>query len=304
MLASFLTSNGLAYFNSFEMRVPESKQICERLLRAWSIVASKYEILRTGFANVDDMQHPFAMLTYRPGVFDVRFEIKEASSQGDDHLGARTKEISEVVLRSLHHPPWRIELTTRGEKSCALRVYIHHALFDAHSIMLILRDVRKCYYGEKLSTTTPIDSLLKSIISECDDDLENKKIFWQSWIRESAVGKFPNTSPLRVRSPRTYTLERCCGIPLSEIQAKCRNIGVTIQAAGQASWARVLSSYIGEISIIFGTGASYGGSWKRLLNIYQFFLGELVSRVVMLLSFLQLSRCQCAPSLIVATLIY
>lgn len=267
MLASFLTSNGLAYFNSFEMRVPESKQVRERLLQAWSIVTSRYEILRTGFTNIDHVQHPFAMLTYKPGVFDIKFEIKEPSSKAENSLGARTKGISELVLRSLHHPPWRIELTTHGENTCALRVYMHHALYDAHSIMLILRDVRKCYYGEKLSTATSIGSLLRSIISEYDDDLESKKTFWQNSVGESAVGAFPNTSPVRVRSPRTYTLERCCGTPLSEIQAKCRNIGVTIQAAGQASWARVLSSYIGETSIIFGTGAVHSRSWKCLLNI-------------------------------------
>lgn len=227
----------------------------ERFLQAWSIVASRYEILRTGFTNIDDTQHPFAMLIYKPGVFDIKFEAKEISSSAENSLVARTQEISNAVFRSLHHPPWRVELSTRGENSCALRVYIHHALYDAHSIMLILRDVRKCYYGEKLSATTSIDSLLKSIISEHDNDLENKKNFWKSSIGESAVGRFPSTSPLRVRSPRTYTLERCCITPLSEIQAKCRNIGVTIQAAGQASWARVLASYVGEISIIFGTGA-------------------------------------------------
>lgn len=203
---------------------------------------------------MDDTQHPFAMLIYKPGVFDIDFEIKGLPSQEDNSLVARTKEISEAVLRSLHHPPWRIELSRHAGNSCALRVYVHHALYDAHSIMLILRDVRKCYYGEKLSATTPIDSLLKSIISEYDNDLENKKIFWKNSIGESAVGAFPSSSPVRVRSPTTCTLERDCRTPLSEVQAKCRKIGVTVQAAGQASWARILASYIGEISVIFGTG--------------------------------------------------
>lgn len=267
MLASFLTSNGSTYFNSFEMQIPKTNQIRERLLHAWSVVASRYEMLRTGFTNIDDTQHPFAMLTYKPGVFDIEIEIKGPLSQEGDSLGAQTQGISKVVLRSLHRPPWRVQLTTHGEKSFGLRVYIHHALYDAHSIMLILRDVRKCYYGEKLSATTAIDFLLKSIISEYDNDIENKKIFWQNSVGESAVGVFPNTSPVRVRSPRTYTLERYCRTPLSEIQAKCRNVGVTIQAAGQAAWARVLSSYVGEISIIFGTGEICFRSWTRWPNV-------------------------------------
>lgn len=249
-----MTSNGSTYFNSLEMRVPEGKQTHERLLRAWSIVVSRYEILRTGFINVDDTQYPFAMLIYKPDVFEIKLDKDELFSQQGSSLATRTKELSKAIFRSLHHPPWRVELSTNGENSCALRVFIHHALYDAHSIMLILRDVRKCYYGEKLPPTNTIDSLLKSIISEYDNDLENKKKFWKSSIRESAVGKFPDTSPVRVRSPRTYAIERCCKTPLSEIQAKCRNVGVTIQAAGQASWARVLASYVGETSIIFGTG--------------------------------------------------
>lgn len=258
MLASFLTSNGSAYFNSFEMRVPENRQISEKLQQAWSIVASKHEILRTGFTNVDDTQYPFAMLTYRPGVFGIKFEIEEVSHKAKNHLRERTKVISEAVLRSLHHPPWRIELMTGRRNFRILRVFIHHALFDAHSMMLIMRDVRKCYYGEKLSTTTSIDSLLSSIISDSDNELGNKESFWQNLIGKSAVGTFPNSSPVKVQSSTTYALERCCETHLSETQARCRNIGVTIQAAGQASWARVLSSYIGEASIIFGTGALYG----------------------------------------------
>lgn len=267
MLASFLTSNGSAYFNSFEMRVPENRQIGEKLQQAWSIVASKYEILRTGFTNVDDTQYPFAMLTYRPGFFGIKFEMKEVPNEGKNNLRERTKVISEAVLRSLHHPPWRIELMTARGNSRVLRVFIHHALFDAHSMMLILRDVIKCYYGENLSTTTSINYLLSSIISESDDDPGNKEIFWQNSIGKSAVGTFPNTSPVKVRSSTTYALERCCETHLSEIQARCRIIGVTIQAAGQASWARVLSSYIGETSVIFGTGALCGLSWNRVLNL-------------------------------------
>ena len=238
------------------MRVPESGQTHERLLQAWCIVVSRYEMLRTGFINTNDMQHPFAMLIYKPGVFEIKFDNDELSSQEESSLVAHTEGFGKAVFRSLHHPPWRVELGTKGENSCVLRIYIHHALYDAHSIMLILRDVRKCYYGEKLPPINTIDSLLKSIISEYDNDLENKKSFWKSSVRESAVGIFPDTSPIRVRSPRTYAIERCCKTPLSEIQAKCRNIGVTIQAAGQASWARVLASYVGEISIMFGTGTT------------------------------------------------
>ncbi len=264
MLASFLTSNGTAYFNSFEIRVPESGQICGRLRRAWTSVASKYEILRTGFANVDDTQHPFAMLTYRKGVIDVGFGVKEESPGGRNHLHEATKEMSETVLRSLHHPSWRIELLTRRDDTCAMRVFIHHALFDAHSIMLILRDVINSYHGEELSTATSINSLLKSIISESIGDREKKETFWTNSMGKPAVGTFPNTAPVEVRSSKIYSSERCCEMPLSEVKDRCRNIGVTIQAAGQASWARVLSSYIGEDSVIFGTGI-LDGNYERCL---------------------------------------
>jgi ferricrocin synthase len=267
MLASFLTSKGAAYFNSLEMRVPERKQICDRLRRAWSNVAAKHEILRTGFTNVDDAEYPFAMLTYQPGVFDVELEIKEESIDGTDHLRGRTKLISEAVLQSLHHPPWRVELIIRKENIFALQVFMHHSLFDAHSMKLILRDVKKHYQGEELSPTTSLGLLLSSIILESSNDQEIKEIFWRDSICKSAVGKFPNMTTLKVRSTKTYALEKCCGMPLSEIQARCRNIGVTFQAAGQACWARVLSSYIGEASVIFGTGALDGCHRMHFLTL-------------------------------------
>lgn len=270
MLASFLTSQGSAYFNSFEMRVLESEQICERILRAWSIVTARYEILRTGFTSVDDPQHPFAMLTYQPDVFKVRFETQVASSDDKICLRERTESISKAVLRSLHQPPWRIEVIIKKRHFCSLRVFIHHALFDAHSIMLILRDVEKCYLEENLSSSPSINSLLTSIILENHCNMGLKKSFWQGSLEKSAIGAFPNTSPVKVRLPRTYSSEIYCATPLSEIQARCRNIGVTIQAAGQASWARVLSSYIGETSVIFGTGVLHCHFGERLLNFTSF----------------------------------
>lgn len=267
MLASFLASKGAAYFNSLEVRVPESEQMCDRLRRAWSNVASKYEILRTGFTNVDDAEYPFAMLTYQPGVFDVELEIRVETIDETNRLRERTNLISVAVLHSLHHPPWRVKLIIRKENNFALQIFMHHALFDAHSMKLILHDVKKYYQGEELSKTTSIDFLLNSIILESANDQEIKEIFWRDSISKSAVGKFPNMTTLKLRSSKTYTLEKSCGMPLSEIQARCRNIGVTLQAAGQACWARVLSSYIGETSVIFGTGALDDSHWMRFLTL-------------------------------------
>lgn len=254
MLASFLHSQGSLYFNSIAIQLP-GKENLERLQIAWSNVVNKYEMLRTGFTNVDNSKHPFAMMTYKKGVSDSTLSVlQDESLDSAETLAERTRAISRIILNTLQSPPWRIEIIRQKTKDLLVRLYIHHALFDAVSLRIILEDFESSYRGIALDPAVPISLLLESILVESDADMENKKIFWKSYMNDMPITKFPNTTVLQIQSKRAISVQKFCEVSLHEVKEKCQSIGVTIQLACQAAWARVLSSYTGELSVRFGLG--------------------------------------------------
>lgn len=243
------------YFNSIEMQVPKGANSDDKLREAWGTVAAKYEMLRTGFSNVNNPQHPFAMLTYHKDIFDPDFaNIEESSLKIVNGLSEQVSHIGRAVLKSLFLPPWRYLVIKRPNRSWTIRLFIHHALFDASSLQLILRDLAKSYRGEVLSQAPPMEPLLNSILIESASNADSKRAFWQDTMKDFSTNKFPNTTALHVKSTETFSLEKTCAIPLRQIQEKCRDMGVTVQSAGQASWARILSIYTGESTVVFGSG--------------------------------------------------
>ena len=255
MLATYLHSQGSVYFNSIEIQLPENASL-EKLQSAWSNVVAKYEMLRTGFTNVDNSKHPFAMITYYKGVMDSSLNVVQGeSSHSGGNLRERTRAISITVLKALHIPPWRIEAIRTRHKNLTIRLFLHHALFDAVSLRLILKDFEKNNHGMMVTPEVPIDSLLGQIHFQTSSDVENKEMFWKSYMRDVPATKFPVTTVLQIQSEKTNTLQKTCRISFHDLKEICQNIGVTVQSACQASWARVLSSYTGETSVRFGLGA-------------------------------------------------
>lgn len=260
------------YFNSIEMQVPGDPNDDGKLRKAWATVTAKFEILRTGFSNVNDPQHPFAMLTYHKDVLDPAFAmIEESSLESLDTLREKASYVGRAVLKSLFLPPWRFLVLRRPNDSWTIRLFILHALFDATSLQFILGDLAKTYRGEILSQAPPIEPLLNSILIESVSNADSKRLFWQDTMKDFSPTKFPNTTTFHVKSTETFSLEKNCAMSFLQIQEKCKELGVTVQSAGQASWARVLSIYTGESAVIFGSGKLIRFRCTFITNLVSFF---------------------------------
>jgi non-ribosomal peptide synthetase component F len=98
-----------------------------------------------------------------------------------------------------------------------------------------------------------VNAILGSSISVTDEaEDEQRAQYWKSVLDHAGINSFPNLSPLRVFEGRTDVEERICSRNLRELEQICQNKGVTLQAAGQAAWAQVLSAYLGEENVTFG----------------------------------------------------
>ncbi|KAJ5707230.1 hypothetical protein N7488_007031 [Penicillium malachiteum] len=244
MLALFTHSHGKTYFNHMSINSPTPLNT-KLLKEAWTQVMNQHDMLRTGFVQLHDQKYPFAMITYQKGTELPWHEVSSSSSGIVDNQEQR-------VLNNLHRPPWQIT-TESSETVSKVHFSALHALYDAKSLESILSEVMKAYAGNPLSEPTPIDATLGPLLVESQKQSSSAQEFWQGLATEMHASKFPDLHPIRTGTQMLLTSLTRSSKPLKALEARCRDIGVTLQAAGQTAWARLLAAYTGEPSVTFGT---------------------------------------------------
>ncbi|KZF19680.1 nonribosomal peptide synthetase 2 [Xylona heveae TC161] len=251
MIAQFIHSQGHMYFNHLVLEFDSSIDT-NRVLEAWQAAAVKFEILRTGFVKTSDRQYPFAMVTYKAAALPVLCGDLGTSSSPLATLRRQRQDIGRRVLDNLHLPPWHLTTVRTQEGKLTLQLSAHHALYDAHSLNIILNDIQSYYHTGNMRSTPSLNPVLGAILAANEDDTE-QEIFWRGMSNRVAVSKFPNLTPLRVSANSSPVLTKVCSELRTKLEYKCRTLGITLQAAGQAAWARVLSAYTGEFVVTFGS---------------------------------------------------
>jgi amino acid adenylation domain-containing protein len=248
MLSEYTHSDGHQYFNHTFYAV-EADVTPEKLRVAWSKVLEQFEILRTGFVGTDDHEHPFVMLTYAE--FDANdLQIQSSSQEGLVYESCERTAL-ESVKDNLYLPPWRWSLVDIEGAKC-LQFSAHHAVFDAESLRLIMGDLQSALSNGCVSARLPIDGALSHILLSSQADLETQRIFWSQKLNGAPVTRFPNMTPVRTTDTESVNIELVLGLHRDKLEARCQELGVSMQSVGQAAWARLLSAYTGESQVTFG----------------------------------------------------
>ncbi|KAI9831569.1 MAG: hypothetical protein M1819_004800 [Sarea resinae] len=250
MIAQFLHSNGKQYFNHVVMRISPSTDM-RKLHQAWKEATKKHEMLRTGFALINDEQYPFAMLTYLKDRVETPWTESVEHADISPIIQEERNRAANYVQRNLHLPSWRLTAIRTGSTS-HLQFSAHHALYDAHSLQLILDDVVGFYSGDKILPAIQPNYLISTILSAQDRE-DDERAFWDAQNDHIFVNRFPNLTPLRVDTKANHVASMVCSATRSDLEDRCKTAGITMQAAGQAAWARLLAAYTGEHSVTFGS---------------------------------------------------
>ncbi|KAF7947441.1 hypothetical protein EAE96_008529 [Botrytis aclada] len=236
MLAQSLHSGGHEYVNSVSLEILPNHSL-EEIKDSWTKVCKAHEMLRTAFAQTEDPSHPFAMVTFKENSFVLPW------------FESRTQAPSKDNDRLLN--PWDMTVNEKGDKTL-LVFTAHHALYDAQSMQMIFSDFTKLYNRQDVVSRPSINTLLGSVLQASEGAQDEKKTFWQLPENQIVVNKFPDLTPLRVTTPSNAVREMKSSASLKELENRCRELGVTMQAAGQATWARLLMAYTGENATTFG----------------------------------------------------
>lgn len=244
----FTHSDGDMYFNHVVYKIPLHVEP-DSLSEAWAIVSEKHEMLRTGFVQVQDERCPFGMITYRKGTFELPWSESSSIVGKPDFLSQERNKLSRRALANMHHPPWHLTLQNCGSYR-ALQFSALHAIFDAQALELIVSDVVQAYNGKELRDPVPVSTVIDPILSSGLLEAESEK-FWENLGNEFQVTKFPDLSPVHVQS-NFDVLTKSFSAPISSIEEGCRSSGITLTAAGQLSWARILAAYTGATDVTYG----------------------------------------------------
>jgi ferricrocin synthase len=254
LLAQFLQSKD-DYINAMGYELDGYFDISS-VMKAWQVLATIHPTLRMGFVPIEDSNFSFAAVTYRTHAKRPWIEFEEIKSD----LETLRIESAMKFLTKLSDPPWRV-LVSRAPRGIYMQLVMFHGLYDAHSLQIILSDLRTVLQNTSIPPPRRTDDLLEKILLSSipqrkqgnHTSFDAASSFWKSHLAEASSGRLPCLNPLRSTTGRTAHLSKPCSIPLKELTAGCKNLGITLQAAGQGVWARLLSAYVGDLSIVFGT---------------------------------------------------
>lgn len=252
LIAQFIQS-GSTYVNFISYSL-DGKFDLENLRSALITVANHHSALRCGFAAVDHAKHSYAMIIYKSVASDIVKTINgDIKSSGIDITQWRGDSTMEFH-KKLYFPPWRA-LLIHSSTGIEMHLALFHAIYDAQSLQVLLHDLSSVYRGEALPQAIAVDPVIGNILSSGNS--KGEEDFWRSQLGEGIVGeqltnKFPDLTVTRTHFTLKEVYERPCSAPMKELESFCKAGGITLQAAGQAAWTRLLSSYLSESVVTYG----------------------------------------------------
>jgi amino acid adenylation domain-containing protein len=253
MLSQFLQSHGKLYFNHILFKLqPDVDE--EKLKSAWNSVFEATEILRSGFVEIDDDLHSFATVTYTSKHIGLPWQNFVGVEDVPSFVEAQKAEAAATALKGLHRPPWQLVFFRTVTRECYILFSGHHALYDANCLSIIFQDVADNYHGAAVPQRPQFAAVLEDIVAHTVDAsvVDADREFWSRQLEGSSICRMPNLTPVRITAQTSHVKELRSAWNLSAIEAACKAQGVSLHAAGQAAWVRVLSAYTGEPGLTVG----------------------------------------------------
>ncbi|EQL00466.1 Amino acid adenylation [Ophiocordyceps sinensis CO18] len=250
MLAAFIQSQGRNYLNMLTYRIDDDAHV-DKVLRAWKVLYYRHPMLRTGFIPVNHNESPFAMVRHKSDSIQAPIEYIDGEVSRTFELQKWQDESRCLFLQCPHLPHWKVVVVDYGHQ-VLMSLAIHHALYDASSLGAIFGGLSRFIHDGDEPTFPSVQPALAEILARSRDEKSEAQRFWEMQADKVVVNKFPSLTPLREEDAGLATHETVSSISfkmLSEAAGKC---GTSIQAAVQCAWARVLASYLGESSVVFG----------------------------------------------------
>lgn len=250
MITMFLQSNQSNYYlNTMTFSMDPSVSI-QQLTETWTVLQQHHPMLRTGFVPISHRASTFAMVRRK----SVTSTLPVTDIDSHNHvvnLQERKSSLSRGFKEQMYMSPWHVDLESspRGVK---MSLHIHHALYDAQSLKCLLHGLSTQLTGMEIPRFGTVEDGLSEILHRAQDEAGSAAQFWEGFKSSTVVNSFPALTPLREEGASVRTCEMHSNMSFKDLEQAAAKASVSIQAIAQATWTRILSSYLGEESVVFG----------------------------------------------------
>jgi non-ribosomal peptide synthase protein (TIGR01720 family) len=220
-----------------------------KLQAAWRSVVAHHSILSTVFVDLPGEGRFIQVLLRR---FTPRIYVEVTNSQ-----------LPVEVLRGKSRPSYAAGEPNHAFTICqdmdgqtACRLDVNHALIDAASVSILIKDLTRAYRGENLSSTAPFSHFVKKLTSMHESTNID---FWAHSLANMKICKFPTRSDSKALLTPPKRANGQIAVPrsvLSALHPFCQEREITRSVFIQVAWALVLSQFTGLKDICFGSMVS------------------------------------------------
>jgi ferricrocin synthase len=230
MLSASSHANGASYRNRLTFKI---KGHLTKIKRAWLRVMQRQQLLRTVFVEQDELDVPYLQVVLK----DLPLPWV-----GQKHTANGLRSPTEA---------WSRLQVEQSNDDATLILDVHHALYDAEGLKVLLQEVETCYYSRDLEPVVHFDQYLHHMEST---DKAAASAFWRprlADVRSTRVTDLLKNSA-RVAARQGGFAEKVLTVRLAEMQQHARKQSITVLAYIQAAVAQMLKQYSQTDDVTFG----------------------------------------------------
>lgn len=239
MIYRFIESEKPLYCASFSFELRQSVDLC-LLKKAWANVQRAVQLLRVRFFPTPE---GYVQVVLKED--DLPWsEINAVNEDAAVHLKDQTFQIWQEEINNFMRSPWKVHII-KSQCKVFMCLYIFHALYDGHSLPLLLEKVALNYLGRDPLFNTP--SFLEVLPMGPLHKIPGTREFWVNHLTGSREHRIVTMSETTVSIPVVSTLRIGKIEGLEELK---RSLKVTEHSILHACWLIVLHHYFASVPII------------------------------------------------------
>ncbi|SPO37946.1 related to Ferrichrome siderophore peptide synthetase [Pseudozyma flocculosa] len=266
LAAGWLESGKRFGVYSFTFRAPQRLD-SKRLNEAWTKLQQRHAILRTAFLAVQRKPYQVVLKSGQECAA-VREEAVDSS---------RLEEAAMDAIRAANAAPWDlrtppIRLThissaaaSDNDGGSVVVLSLHHLLYDAFSLDLLVRDLQALYAGSDCPSTSNWADYVDHLSATTSSEASAR--FWRQSLQHADAAVLPSTSKDeagKAEADEIFTFHPAILQDFIRYEQRLRARQTSLQALFIAAWSRLLSSWTGKASPLFavfqlGRSASFDG---------------------------------------------
>lgn len=230
-----------AYCNWVELRI-DAQYSLERVEAALNRLTATHDMLRAGFAELQDARNPYATVVWKPDSHGSRIRRVELLD----------KDFAINGSKSLLRP--RVIQIRPGDEGTELVLQVHHALYDQWSIDVLKADLASLLEKNNIASNASFASVSAYYAqSRQTSPLDEDEDFWQHHLQEAVPTPMPQLNERRMEPCLRRSAWRSTEIITDSLRTKAKELGSSGHAIFQAAFAYLLSMYTGSHDVVYGS---------------------------------------------------